>query len=190
MTTTTATSRDAEIIDRYERDLLDGAVFARGSLSARSAIGYRPPVTARDWSHAVATIARMGARSDSLAQMSAAILSRLPNLYGTGPEVKARVYEGAAQAVRDGFDDVHRRSGPEPCRHSDAQRRYSLRELLMVEFYIAEACAPAAICASVPGWGWVTAALAEREGVTPPLYDLPMVKASKDRIAADRARRG
>ena len=101
-------------VERYYHDLLDGTVFRRHAISARSRHGYPPPTIRRAWSHVVATIGRMAGESDALAQVAAKILAHAPNLYGTDADVAAAVYGRAADAIAAGFDDVLARTGPDP----------------------------------------------------------------------------
>lgn len=154
-------------VQRYEADLLDGTVFARHAESARSAYGYRPCLDRRAWSHAVTTIGQMAARSDALAQVAAAILPGLTrNTYTTRPEASAAIYEGAAAAIRAGYDDVIGRSGPEAGRHSDHQRPFRIDEVVLIAYYLIEATRYMA--ESVVGPGWALAAVREQHDVPVP----------------------
>ena len=146
------TPAQEEQIERFVADLLSGEVFDRHARSDRSRYGYQPPTTRKAWGHAVATLGRMAERGDALAQVAVGILARVPNLYGTDGELAAGIYERAAEAIRAGYDDVLRRSGPEPCRHKDAQRAYTLGEVVTVAYWLIEATGPASSGVVTAGW--------------------------------------
>jgi hypothetical protein len=173
MTTTPASLRsaaDEKAITRVRDDLMSGAYFSRHASSHRSAIGYRPVLNHRDWAHAMKTIAEMAAESDSLAQVAHTIMGRV-NLYGTRPEACAQIFEAAAEALRNGFDDVVGRSGPEAGRYSDHQRTFTLRERVLVAYWLEAATAPMQDC--VPGVGWCVDAIKDELGN---FYRLPKIR--------------
>jgi hypothetical protein len=145
---------------RYAQQLLEGRQFAMTAASERSVFGYQPPMARRGWSHVVATLGLMAAEADWLAQAAAAILATgQPNLYGTDSEARARVYEAAGRFVQVGtWDDVLARSGPEPVRHSAAQRAITLAMRLRLLVWLNEATAP--LQHAVPTIGWCADALA------------------------------
>jgi hypothetical protein len=165
MTQTTELTESRQIhLDEYEADLMSGAVFARHAFSARSHLGYEPPMTSRDWAHVIVTLGQMAGSGDALARLTRSILANgTPNLYGTRSQAMARVKSAAAAALREGFDDVIGRTGPEPKRYSEAQSDYSLRTRLELLCWLTVACAPLGY--SVPGIGWCAQLLCEREGV-------------------------
>jgi hypothetical protein len=174
----------AEIIRGHEADLLSGAVFARHAASDRSVIGYAPPTSRDVWSHAISTVGRMAAESDALAQVAAAIVGRV-NLYQTNHECHAQVWEGAAIAIRKGYDDVIGRSGPEPGRHKDHQRPFNIHEIVQVAYWLNEATARGG--SSAPAIGWCLDAIARAHRVrTPrtPSIKSPPVKYADLQIAA------
>lgn len=143
-------------LEQYAQDLMSGRVFRLHAASARSARGYRPPMHRDDWSHAMATIARMAHQSDALAQVASKILGRV-NLYGTRALADAQIWERAAEALEDGFDDVIGRAGPEAGRFKDHQHPYTLHQRLSVLAWVTEATAK--LQDSVPGLGWCASAL-------------------------------
>lgn len=154
--------RDTATIEHFEEELLSGVVFARHAASHRSVFGYQPPVGSRQWARAHEILARLAGRGDAAAQFVACIMGHLP-LYQSGPECAAKMYELAAHKIRDGYDDVHARTGPEPCRHSDAQRRYAPHEV--AAFAVALHHATAALQADAGGIGWCLAAVCKHHGV-------------------------
>lgn len=173
MTTTPATTRsadDAKVIARVRDDLMSGAYFSRHAASHRSAIGYRPPLNRNDWAHAMKTLAEMATECDSLAQVAHTIMGRV-NLYGTRPEACAQIFERAAEALREGFDDVIGRAAPGAGRFSDHQRDFNLRERVLLAYWLEAATAPMQDC--VPGVGWCVAAIKDELGN---FYRLPTIR--------------
>lgn len=110
----------------YRDDLLSGVVFSRMAASQRSVYGYQPPMGSRTWARIMRNVADLAAKGDSLAQVAVGVRV---NLYGTEAQAFAAVADALGKAVRDGYDDVLARTGPEPVRHSDAQRRFGIREV-------------------------------------------------------------
>jgi hypothetical protein len=158
---------DCAIIDGYRQSLMDGSVFVKIALSSRSAIGYRPPITYREWSHCMTTISQMAGKSNEFAQIANAILGRV-NLYGTPPDARAQVFDRASDALREGFDDVIGRASPEGGRWSDYHREYKLPTRILLMAWLEEATAP--MSESVWGLSWCLLVLAQAEQVTIP-YD-------------------
>lgn len=150
--------QEQEQLEEQAADLVSGKNFYRHAASARSRYGYEPPLSRRQWAECMAALANMAAQSDALAQVASGIRV---NLYGTASQAQAAVWEGAAKAVAAGYDDVIGRSGPEGGRYK--VRPYTLHQAISMAYYLEEAAAPFA--SHVPGVGWVTAALARREGV-------------------------
>lgn len=171
MTARTDTSRQATV-DAWAAKLLSGQVYDLHAASAASTYGYQPPIGREAWAHAVQTIGAMAAHSQVLSHVAAQLLPL--NLYGTPAQLEAAVYRKAADAVRAGYEDVLGRTGPEAGRPSSYSRPYTLRELVLLTYWLAEATAKVAAC--VVGVGWCCSDLAEREGVNVPARLLPSLK--------------
>jgi hypothetical protein len=159
-TTKTRSERDLRIIAEAEESYLSGATFARASYS--TALSYQPPIQSRDYGRVIETLGRLATEGDACASIAQRLV-RSVNLYGTPSQVEAGLYRAAFEAINEGYDDVIGRTGPEGGRYSDHQHAYSIRVVLLVACYIAEAVAPFAI--HVTGYGpggWVLKALCER----------------------------
>ena len=152
------------MIDETEALYADGGYFLR--CSASQALGYEPPITYSEYAHVVETLARLAGEGDA----GAAIASRLVasvNLYGSPSQVRRSLYTTAYEFVRDGYDDVLGRTGPEAGRPSDHRHAVSLRFVLLISNYLGEATLPisgGAPFTKGPG-GWIAKALCERHGV-------------------------
>lgn len=181
--------REVAIIERVLEGLLDGRYFYLISNSARSALGYRPPTTRREYAHVILTLSRFAAESDALAQLVSGVIGTLP-LYQTPPELRAKLAEGVAHKLADGWDDVHGRTGPEPIRHSDAQKQFSLSQRVFLAYMMAEADAGNRPD-SVPGVGWCLDAIARANNVHVWTHLTPLLEQARKRneeIAAKRKR--
>ncbi len=150
-----ATKRE-ETLDRIKENLLSGKAFSLGALSERSVRGYQPPANREYWGNAIAVIVQMACQNDTLAQVAWPLIRGI-NLYQTNHEIRAKVFENAAHAIAQGYDDVIRRSGPEPIRYSDAQRPYTA-ECIQLDYWLNKAIP---CLSSVGGVGWAVAQLAE-----------------------------
>jgi hypothetical protein len=165
MTTTTA---DRRVLEDYEAKLLSGEAFALHAESARSRFGYMPPVRRRDWAHANVVLARMAGQSDALAQIANQVVGTI-NLYGDDAQAEARIFEGAASAIKRGFDDVIGRSAPDAGRYSDHQREFLLAECVIAMAYLQVAARP--FSTGAPGYGWALEAIADRLSIRHRLPD-------------------
>lgn len=165
-TSTTLTEKTAGAVTKMRADLLSGTYFGRGAISARSAYGYRPPLTSREWSHAMKTVAAIANGSDPLAQVATQILGSV-NLYGTRPEAMAQIYEAAAVAIRREYDDVIGRSGPEGGRWSSHHRAFNLRECVLLALWLNEATSK--MQDGIPGVGWVMQLIIDEERISVPV---------------------
>jgi len=149
-------------LDRFRDDLASGRAFALAEQSHRSRrLGC--VLQRRSWAHVHATLARMAAGSDVLAQVAAAIAPRV-NLYGTDGEECAHIYSAVLVALGRGYDDVIGRSGPEGGIYRT--RDYTLAERALILGWCHVMVAP--MESSVPGHGWALVAVAEECGVRLP----------------------
>lgn len=152
------TARSVDQTLAWANDLLTGRVFQLAANSANSVIGYQSPVTTRSWGRVCETTGRMAAQNgDGVATVASRILGHL-NLWGTDFQVAASWWQHAADTIAEGFDDVHARSGPEPCRFSDAQRPYTLTQCLLVYVWGKAAMSYLSL-GTLPGLGWCAAAM-------------------------------
>lgn len=169
MTTTMSPERRELVLTEYRRDLVNGTLFARHATSSRGRHGYHPPIRRDQWAKAATTLAEMATKSDALAQLASRAIHRL-NLYHGAPQFVAGIYDALAEAVHEGYTDVIRKSGPEPGRPSEWHRPYTLGELLTAAAWMSTAFT-AETLGTLPGLGWVAAALIHDEGV--PTHMLP-----------------
>lgn len=149
-------------LDRYREDLLSGRTLALHANGNRSRYGYKPPLGRDQWAHAMRTLADMAASSDRMAQVAAHI--RI-NLYGDRAQACTAIYEGAFNAMKDKYDDVIGRAGPEAGRFSDHQHAWTLYDRVAVHYWLELACRPMAD--SAPGVGWCLALVAKEVGFRP-----------------------
>lgn len=123
-------------VEGYAADLVNGRVFARLAASQASRYGYQPPIRRETWARIMSEIGALARQSDALAQVASNVAGRI-NLYGTEAQAYEAVARAVCDAIHDGFDDVIRRTGPEPVRHSDAQRRYTIEECATLAYFVA-----------------------------------------------------
>lgn len=159
----TQMSRDTEIIERYEGDLMSGKVFRNHSRSAGSIIGYQPPTGHSRWAKALAILAKGAALDDRQASLIAYIIGAggLPLHMQAGDLVK-QMFDRAATALEKGYFDTVKNASPEPGRYSDNQHEYNLRDRLTLLHTLTHASRcfiPSGT--DTPGWCW--SALIERE---------------------------
>lgn len=153
--------RDCARIDQYRAGMLANP-FGNKARSLRSIMGYKPPPGHRHVAalyKAAATLAGMG---DSFVPFAMAI-ARAGGQYQSRGELLACAYEGLARVAREGYTDVIRLASPEPGRRKDAQRAYTLRELLTVSGVMALAECDFEAINGVPGIGWCESALRHAE---------------------------
>jgi hypothetical protein len=65
--------------------------------------------------------------------------------------------------VSAGYDDVIGRAGPDAGRWSDHQHKFTIHQVVMLAYWLAEAGAK--VQYSVPGVGWCVDAIARSEGI-------------------------
>lgn len=155
----------ALVVDGLRDALMSGRSFANAAMSARSCLGYMPPISRDQWSHAMNVVAQMANESDPLAQVASRIMGKL-NLYATRAQAEAALYEAAGDALRAGYTDTIRLASPEPGRRRDAQRDYTLRERAAIDCWLEMACRP--FSSGVSGRGWAMEVLLDALRVRPP----------------------
>lgn len=174
----TPEEKRAQQIEEYEANLRSGLVFARYAASDRSAIGYRPCAGSRDYQQ-ILTLAAVLSGSDQGVQLVSAALPKV-NPYGTCPQQRAALAAAFAAAVKEPFDDVIGRSGPDAGRPSSHRKPWSLHVLARAALMLALLATE-----SVRGPGWTLQAIIDREGVqTADLYRAAGVKAPEKKEAA------
>lgn len=162
--TTEAPTREETIIAGYRENLLSGRTLVLHAQSHRSRRGYMPPMSRRNWAHAMGTIAKMAASSDRLAQVAAAIMGKV-NLYGDDAQACTAMYEAAYQAMNTKYDDVIGRAGPEAGRYSSYQQDWTLYDRVAVHYWLE--LATRGMTASAGGVGWCLAAVAKEVNFFP-----------------------
>lgn len=150
-------------LDEYRERLLTGKAFALAEMSHRTRYGYQPPVNHRDWSRCMKLVADFASMGEQYAQIARSIFGRV-NLYGTPSQCSASVYSAAGEALRAGYTDYVGLAGPEPGRRSDRQRDFTLRERVVLMFWLTDMVQPWS--GTAPGYGWCLTALADELGYT------------------------
>lgn len=143
----TPEEKQAQQIADYEANLRSGLVFARYAASDRSAIGYRPCASSRDYQQ-ILTVCTALAGSDQGVQLVAAALSKV-NPYGTCPQQRAALASAFAVTVKAPFEDVIGRSGPEAGRYRDHQKPWSIHVLCRAALTLALLATESV---RMPGW--------------------------------------
>lgn len=152
------------IISNYMDATLDGDTFTGAARSLRSIRGYKPPPTSREVAALYIAAGKLAAMGDNFVPFATAI-ARAGGQYQSSGELLASAHEAAARVVREGYTDVIKLASPEPGRRRDAQRPFTMREILTVREALTDAeCAFSAIN-GVPGIGWVEAAIRESLGM-------------------------
>lgn len=174
MTTTTPTpthdreAARAATLERYERNLMDGTRWALVYQSERGQIGYRSMLNPNDYAAALAILADLAREGGMCAELASAAVRKI-NLYGTVHDMVAAVADAFAETMRNPYDDVAARTGPEPVRYSTAQKPWPLRVRLIADCHLARI--GWLTRSYVPGYGWCLTELCERERVyTPTRY--------------------
>ncbi len=175
----------AKVVDRYRDDLLSGRTLALHAASARSALGYRPPIRHEDWATAMERIARMARSSERLAAIARSIFGKV-NLYGTDGQAQAAVYEAALHATSKPYLDVVGLAGPEPGRRSDRTHEWTLRDRVALAYWLEYATRPFA--STTPGVGWTLSIVAETIGYVPPAETTEYLRERERAAAAEKAR--
>jgi hypothetical protein len=164
--TETQTARNAEILERYEANLLSGETLRLKAASIGSVRGDHVIVGRQAFAHALQTLGRMANESDALAQVAGHVTQALVRTqYQTRHEMGARIADAAYMAVKAGFDDVVGRSGPEGGRFQ--VKPFNLHQTVAINLWISEAvrhCNPGAS----PEIGWALAHFARQENVRLP----------------------
>jgi len=162
------TTTNQEILDKLAEQLMSGSYFARrwAIASTNEHCSYRPMIRPAQYGQLIEGIGRMATRSAEFATIAARMLASGFNLFGTASQIEQQVYKSAHGALAHQFDDVARRTGPEPCRISDAQRDWTLADRIRLAVWCEELLAPFATdLGTFPGIGWALRELAEANGV-------------------------
>jgi len=136
MATNTATDLDPA----YERFLGDLDSLRSFDYAERSQLGRGQYVTrGRGWmkqhdrasAGAIVVLGQMAQRHYALLDVALAVISAM-NPHASIAEWNARLFSSAREVLRREYDDVEKRSGPEPFRHSECVRPYTRAEKLLV----------------------------------------------------------
>lgn len=125
MTTTTATP---DRVDAYEAKIDSDEAFktAVRVAAANRYIGCQGMLTARQYGQIVQELGRFAMGGDWQAYVVAGL--GLPNRFGNGRDTADHFARQMLKIVTAGWDDVLARTGPEPCRYSAAQHRFSVAQ--------------------------------------------------------------
>jgi hypothetical protein len=160
---------------KYEDNLMTGRRFALVANSQRSVMGYRPMLRPEDFGAALEVLGKMAREGGPFTELASNAVRSI-NPYGTVHDLIAKVAESFDQTMRTRYDDVAARTGPEPVRHSAAQREWTLRWRLIADCYLVRL--GDLDNSHVGGPGWALEALCERERVYAPSRLWPTRKAS------------
>jgi hypothetical protein len=155
--------RDAKI-ERYMDATLDGETFTGTARSLRSIQGYKPPPRNEEIGALYRAAGKLAAMGDNYVPFAIAIAHAGGQFQSSG-ELLASAHEAAARVVREGYTDVIKLASPEPGRRRDAQRPFTMREILTVREVLTDAELSFSAINGVPGIGWVEAAIRESLGM-------------------------
>lgn len=144
---------DGTTIRYVERAL---APFPGRNDSKANAIDYRKAVDA------VAAMLRRGGHSPQVVEVANVAL-RSFNPHGTRYDFGRQAAGAIASLFQTPFDDVAARTGPEPIRHSTAQKPWTFHTRLLAQLMLSELTDITQ--SSVPGPGWALASLIEEERI-------------------------
>jgi hypothetical protein len=181
MSTLTMDTMDAQQLERvaqWEADLLSGRIFRLQAIGARSRIGYQPPSRSDEYAIAIGHLAKGAQLGDRQAKLCARVIRALP-LNNTDGDTIGKMYDAAAEAITDEFFDTIGAASPEPGRHSDNAKEFTLRDALV--FYNTLNNAKSAFEPVINGGGWCYAALVAREGVRV-LEDYPLAREKRNAL--------
>lgn len=119
---------------------------------------------------AIAYLGQLTARHRTLLDVVLAIL-RTMNPCASRAEWCAKMYQTAGEKMRENYDDVELRSGPEPFRHSECIRPYTRAERLLVLTTLSIISNKFGGGGAVPCHGWAAERLAKELGIT--LMEVP-----------------
>jgi hypothetical protein len=156
---------DTQVIERVQRELLDGTSFRYKAQGFRSVPLGGGPATAREYASVITALGKFASMSDWAAHVTAKVIAGGINQYLTPSEMVAKIAESLQSVVVDGWFDVRGATGPEPGRRSSHQKPTTLRQALLLECLFAEVSWNVYL-GTVPGLGWVVAGLIRDEGVT------------------------
>lgn len=160
MTVTRPARTREEIVEEYRAEMLSGVVFHRHMVSHNSVYGYKPCLNRDAYVHAMGALVQLASKGDPFAQVANTCMHRV-NLYGTRSEEAAHIYEAAAKCIREGYDDVIRRSGPDAGRPSESHRPFTLPEVIVIALWLSEATRK--MDSSVTQVGWCLRALMDEQ---------------------------
>lgn len=136
--TTTFNDKHQQVLDQYRTDMLSGVTLDRIAFSHQSIQGRGDSwvmVNYQAVARAMDLMAKLARRSEALTYVALSITKAI-NPYAARYEFQAAIARAAAYVVHEGFDDVVARTGPEPVRFSDAQRKFSLAECALINFFV------------------------------------------------------
>jgi hypothetical protein len=140
MTTTmerTYTDSQMATIERVAEQMADPSGYYRNGITSRFIGGFDHQwmIKPEDISRAFAELGVLAATGDASLAEAALVLMRAINPHAARKDFEAAIWNALGDVFSKGFDDVVKRTGPEPIRHSEAQRKHSLAEALLIVFY-------------------------------------------------------
>lgn len=133
----TYTDTQMATIERVAEQMIDPAGYYRNGNNARFIGGFDHQwmVKPEDIARAFAELGALAATGDASLAEAALTIIRAINPHAARKDFEAAIWNALGDVFSKGFDDVVRRTGPEPIRHSEAQRKHSLAEALLIAFY-------------------------------------------------------
>lgn len=161
----TITDHDQKIIDDYAEKVASGRTFLAAAESHSSRSGYDSMIAAYDYGNLITALGRFAALGNRQASAANEVLAKVSPYLG-GAQTFTAIGRALFKVATKPWDDVVARTGPEPCRYSDAQKPPTLAANLLLAVLWAEiSFVLASRYDAVPGPGWCLAALIESERV-------------------------
>lgn len=158
------TEGEQKQVDGVAENLMSGRGFSLVAQSARSIIGYQPPLGFHKQAKVLRILAAGASISDRQATLFEQVIRDHPAAALTPGDAVAKLYDSASYSVKGDFFDLMRASSPEPGRPSDQHSPWTLSDILKFSYILSHAKA-AMLPGESPGVGWCEAALLGREGV-------------------------
>lgn len=170
------TEGEQKQVDGVAENLLSGKGFRMVAQSARSIIGYQPPLGFDRQVKMLRILAAGAAVDERQATLISQILRQHPSAALTPGDAVAKLYDAAAEVIDGEFFDLMRAASPEPGRPSEHRQDYILADALRLSYVLSHAKA-AMLPGDGPGVGWCEAILLDQERVDTIILDARIARA-------------